>query len=164
MRLYRLLVLSSLLVALTLAGAGCHKPGPQRIIRMSDLHTQKQLLRGFYDLEAGAWRWTGQSFTVGLKVPSGAQSKGAVLTLQGTIPPEAVQNAPLEINASVAGTALPVQSFTKSGELIYRADVPGSALDQGVILADFTLSSSHRVPGDLRDLGIIASVISLRSK
>lgn len=131
---------------------------------MSDLHTQKQLLRGFYDLEAGAWRWTSKSFTVGLKVPEEASEKGAVLTLQGTIPPEAVQNAPLEINASVAGIALPVQSFSKPGELIYRGDVPASALDQSVVLADFNLSSSHRVPGDLRDLGIIASVISLRLK
>ena len=142
----------------------CRRPGPQNIIRIADLHTQKQLLRGFYNLEAGAWRWTDKNFSVMLKVPSDASKNGGVLTLQGTLVAEAVQNGPLEISSEIAGQPLERKSFTKPGEIIYRVDVPPSVLTRPLIAADFTLSSTHRVPGDARDLGVIATVISLRAK
>jgi hypothetical protein len=164
MRFSRISLFSYLVLFLSLVISACRKPGPQSIIRMSDLHTQKQLLRGFYDLESGAWRWTQKAFTVALKVPSDGATKGAVLTLQGSVQPGSLQNGPLEISSVVGGTALPSKTVSKAGELIYRADVPPSALAQQVVLVDFTLSNTHRVPGDARDLGIIASVISLRSK
>ena len=146
------------------AGQACRRPGPQNVIRMADLHTQKQLLKGFYNLEAGAWRWTDKDFSVMLKVPSDAQKSGGVLTLQGTLVPESVQNGPVEISAQIAGQPLEKKSFSKAGELIYRVDVPAAALDRPLIAADFSLSSTHRVPGDRRNLGVIATVISLRSK
>lgn len=148
--------------ALFVASCRRHR-GPQNIIRMSDLHTQNQLMNGFYNLEAGAWRWTGKTFQVSLKVPDDA-SKGAVLTLQGTVAPESVSAGPFEINSTIGDTQLAPQSITKAGEVIYRAEVPAAALGRPVIVATFTVSSTHRVPGDQRDLGMIASVISLRSK
>jgi hypothetical protein len=131
---------------------------------MADLHTQKQLLRGFYNLEAGAWRWTDKEFSVMLKVPSDAAKNGGVLTLQGTLVPEGVQNGPLEISSQIAGQPLGTKSFSKPGEIIYRVDVPASVLARPLIAADFNLSSTHRVPGDARNLGVIATVISLRAK
>jgi hypothetical protein len=149
---------------LTFTGQACRKPGPQNVIRMADLHTQRQLLKGFYQLEAGAWRWTNKDFSVMIKVPGGAAKNGGVLTLQGSIPPDAVQNAPLEISSRIAGQPLEKKSFSKPGEIIYRVDVPASALTNPLIAADFDLSSTHRVPGDARDLGVIATVISLRAK
>ncbi|MFZ0589612.1 MAG: hypothetical protein WAM39_03965 [Bryobacteraceae bacterium] len=152
------------LSAVLLPSTGCHPRGPQSVIRMSDLHTQKQLMSGFYELEAGAWRWTAKAFTVSLKVPNDAASKGAVLILQGTIVPDALANGPLEVSSSVEGTPLTSQSFSKSGEMIYRVDVPATALQRPVVIVKFVLSATHRVPGDLRDLGVISSVISLRSK
>ncbi len=152
------------LSAVLLVSNGCRPRGPQSVIRMSDLHTQKQLMSGFYELEAGAWRWTGKTFTVSLKVPNDAASKGAVLILQGTIVADALTNGPLEVSSSVDGTPLTSQSFSKAGELIYRVDVPPAALQRPLVVVKFVLSGTHRVPGDLRDLGVIASVISLRSK
>jgi hypothetical protein len=138
--------------------------GPQNIIRMSDLHTQNQLMSGFYSLESGAWRWTGKTFQVSLKVPDEGASKGAILTLQGTIAPESVSSGPFEINSSVSDTPLAPQSVTKAGEVIYRAEVPAAALQKPIVVVTFTVSNTHRVSGDQRDLGMIASVISLRSK
>jgi hypothetical protein len=155
---------SALLPLILLISPGCRPRGPQSIIRMSDLHTQKQLIKGFYELESGAWRWTGKTFTVVLKPPSDAASKGALLILQGTIVPDSVRNGPLEIGSSVNGTPLTSESFSRAGELIYRVDVPAAVLERPVVVVNFVLSSTHRVPGDLRDLGVIASVISLRSK
>jgi hypothetical protein len=131
---------------------------------MSDLHTQNQLAGGFYDLEAGAWRWTGKTFAVTLSVPQGGGSRGGILTLQGSVAPESVGNGPLEINSSVGGSALSPISISKPGQVIYRADVPPDALRGPLVVADFSLSNTHRTPGDLRDLGIIVSVISLHSK
>jgi hypothetical protein len=154
----------AILCTVLLAPLSCRPRGPQSIIRMSDLHTQKQLISGFYELESGAWRWTAKAFTVSLKAPSDGASKGAVLILQGTIVPDSLRNGPLEIGSSVSGTPLTGQSFSKPGELIYRVDVPAAALQRPVVIVNFGLSSTHRVPGDLRDLGVIASVISLRSK
>jgi hypothetical protein len=156
--------LSGFFVLLVFVFGSCRKPGPQSIIRMSDLHTEKQLIHGFYDLEAGAWRWTAKEFTVSLKTPEGAAQKGAVLTLQGTVTPDAVQNAPLEISSSVNGINLSSQAVSKAGELIYRAEVPAEALKDPVVMAEFSLSSTHQAAGDSRDLGVIASVIGLRSK
>ena len=153
-----------LLGLVCLTAISCKRHGPQSVIRMSDLHTERQLVNGFYSLEAGAWRWTGKTFIVSLKTPADAASAGAVLILQGTLVPESFSNGPLEISASVGDATLATQSFTKPGELIYKADVSASALQRPVVLAQFTVSSTHRVPGDQRNLGIIASVISLRSK
>ena len=153
-----------LLAPVLFTALSCRRGGPQSIIRMSDLHTQNQLLSGFYSLESGAWRWTGKTFTVSLKTPPDGASTGCTLTLQGTVVPESLTNGPLQISASVGETALAPQSVTKPGEAIYRVNVPAAALQRPVVIAQFSLSSIHRVPGDLRDLGIIASVISLRSK
>lgn len=124
---------------------------------------QNQLLSGFYNLEAGAWRWTGKTFQVSLKVPEGS-SKGALLILQGTVTPDSVSSGPFEISSMVGDTQLASQSVTKAGEVIYRAEVPPAELKRPVVIASFTVSNTHRVPGDERDLGMIASVISLRSE
>jgi hypothetical protein len=152
------------LILLILTGEACRKPGPQSVIRMADLHTQKQLLKGFYQLEAGAWRWTDKDFSVMLKVPEDAAKNGGVLTLQGSLAPESVQNGPVEISCQVSGQPVEKKSFTKQGQIIYRVDVPASALTTSLVAADFSLSSTHRVPGDERDLGIIATIIGLHAK
>ena len=157
--------LLALPILVSLFAIGCwRKSGPQNVIRMADLHTQKQLIRGFYSLEDGAWRWTSGDFLVSLKVPEEVQQKGGTLTLQGSLTPTALQNGPLEISSSLSGVPLAKQSFSKPGEFVYRVDVPVPAAQRPVALAEFTVSRTHRVPGDQRELGVIASVISLRSK
>src|SRR5215475_794153 len=98
MRRFQLALLCSFLLVLWGGLSGCRgSRGPQSVIRMADLHTEKQLLSGFYDLEAGAWRWTAQDFRVLLKVPTDAGQKGAYLTLQGTITEGGLQNGPVEV-------------------------------------------------------------------
>jgi hypothetical protein len=131
---------------------------------MADLHTEKQLLSGFYDLEAGAWRWTAQDFRVLLKVPDHAGDKGGYLTLQGTVTEGALQNGPVEVSATLQGVPLPPQSFSKAGEMIYRVEVPPAIFRSASLLADFHVNRTYRAPGDKRVLGVIATVISIRSK
>jgi len=131
---------------------------------MADLHTEKQLLSGFYDLESGAWRWTAQDFRVLLKVPADAAQKGAYLTLQGAITEGGIQNGPVEVSAVLQGVPLASQTFTKAGEMIYRVEIPSAVLRSTSLLADFHVSRTFRAPGDKRDLGVIASVIGIRPK
>ena len=50
-------------------------------LKMSDPSAKHQLAKGFYQLEANAWRWTAGDFSVVLKTPPGAAQKGATLTL-----------------------------------------------------------------------------------
>ena len=63
------------------------------IVRVADTSSDAQLIRGFYPLEHGAWRWTAGNFTVALKVPAGADQNGARLDSEfhnsGRLPEEA---------------------------------------------------------------------------
>src|SRR5580704_8766485 len=54
-------------------------------LKMSDPSAKAQLAKGFYPLEANAWRWTAGNFSVTLKTPPGAAQKGATLTLALTV-------------------------------------------------------------------------------
>lgn len=164
MQRLRLARFSTLFLSLCLFTVACRKQGPQSTVRMADLHTMRQLVSGFYQLEAGAWRWTAKDFKVMLKVPENASRNGGVLTLQGSLPEPELQNGPVTISGLVGGVQLPPQTFAKQGEIIYRVDVPPAALQSARVIADFNVDKVFQVPGDKRELGIVASVISLRAK
>jgi hypothetical protein len=164
MQRFHLAKTSTLVFSLFLLTVACHKSGPQSTVRMADLHTTRQLVSGFYQLEAGAWRWTGKDFKVLLKVPESASQKGGVLTLQGSLPEAELRNGPVTISASVGGAPLQPETFSKQGELIYRVDVPAAALRSPKIIANFTVDKVFQIPEDKRQLGIVASVFSLRAK
>src|SRR5437763_1846489 len=60
-------------------------------LKMSDAAAPAQLLRGFYSLEGGAWRWTAGTFTVLLRPPIAAAQRGATLTFAFSIPDVVIQ-------------------------------------------------------------------------
>src|ERR1035437_8355315 len=66
-----------------------------------DPRSAPQLVSGFYDVEQNAWRWTAGKFSVILRVPRGADRKGALLHLKFSLP-EAV----IEGLKSVSGGAV----------------------------------------------------------
>lgn len=133
---------------------------------MADLHTEKQLLSGFYNLEAGAWRWTGKVFEVQLAVPPDAQKNGGILTLQGTMTQDGLDKraGAVQLSAAIGAADLQPMTITKAGEFIYRAPVPANALTSGTVTADFQVDKTFSAPGDARNLGVIATVISLHSR
>src|SRR6185369_284724 len=103
----RSLALCALLAALAWASAGCkHKaartaseePGALApAIRMGDPKLAGQLVSGFHDIEAHAWRWSARKFSVLLATPKGAGQRGAVLTLNVTVTPELLRNGPVSL-------------------------------------------------------------------
>jgi hypothetical protein len=161
----RSLIFLFALVPLVVTGASCRRRAAQSTIRMADLHAAKQLISGFYDLQAGSWRWTGKEFKVQLAVPRGASENGGFLTLQGTVTPPALeQSGKITITAFVSGSPLVPETIEKPGPFVYRADVSADALRSITVPAEFRVDHTFRAPGDSRDLGVISSVVALHSK
>ena len=136
------------------------------VVRVNDHAVSSQLVRGFYPLEANAWRWTMQKFTVALKPPAGAAQSGARLSLKFTIP-EAIcrKVGPMQLSANINGLALPPETYSMPGDYIYTRDVPANALSGDAVSVDFSTDKAMPPsPQDNRQLALIAVSISLEAK
>ena len=132
-------------------------------IEVADPRAKIQLVRGFHDVEAGAWRWTMSKFSVVLRPPTGAAQKGATLQFKFTIPPVSIHRLKsITLRAAVNGFALPPETYTQSGNFVYSRDVPAGALAGDAVPVDFTLDK-FIPPGsqDARELGVVAQTVGL---
>ncbi|MEO8131395.1 MAG: hypothetical protein ABJF23_08245 [Bryobacteraceae bacterium] len=165
--------------ALAAAGTGCKKakkthveatdeagPTLASVVNMSDPRASVQLLKGFHDVEGNAWRWTMGKFTVTLRPPANASTKGATLVVKLNIP-EAIMNdvKSTTLTANVNGAPIPGETYTKAGEYVYSKDVPASALGADAVTVEFALDK-FRAPGpsDQRELGVVVSSIGFEAK
>jgi hypothetical protein len=161
---------SVLLLTLALAPLGCQRKQPPvqpagkeappmaSTINMGDPSTTTQLIAGFYGIEQNAWRWTGRSFSLVLRRPSGASHNGAVLQLHLTVPPVIVEKLKtISLSATIGGSALPPETYTQAGDYTYTRDVAPALLAGDSVRVDFQLDKSMQ-PGssDMRDLGVVA--------
>lgn len=135
-------------------------------INMGAAKQEPQLLNGFYSIEGGAWRWTAKKFTVVLRTPTGAAQSGGTLEFDFTIPEVVIQKeGKLTLNATVAGTPLGAEEYTKTGSQVYRKDIPATALGADSVKVEFTLDKAIPPSGnDHRELGVVANAITLKSK
>ncbi|MFN7995968.1 MAG: hypothetical protein U0Q18_20320 [Bryobacteraceae bacterium] len=136
------------------------------IVHTADPRTSTQLLSGFYGIEGNAWRWTAQRFSVLLRPPRSAATKGATLQLKLTIPAVAMdQLKTVTLSAAVAGTPLSPETYTQAGPFTYTRDVPASALGGDSVKVDFVLDKAVPPgPSDQRQLGIIVSTVGFEAK
>ncbi len=136
------------------------------MLSMADPRTKTQLVNGFYSLENNAWRWTSGKFTVTLRPPRGADTKGAILKLKFNLP-EVVIN-PLKtiaISAKVNGAALSPESYTQPGEYTYTREVPATAFTGDPAKVEFALDKVLPPSGnDKRELGVIATMVGFEGK
>jgi hypothetical protein len=136
------------------------------VVHVADPKTAPQLVKGFYDVEQGSWRWTMGKFSVNLRTPAGAQQNGAKLVLK-CVAHEAVLkkvNA-VTLSAKVGAAALAPETFSKPGDQEYVRDIPASAFTGDNVTIDFTLDKflpSGAV--DNRELGLIVTSIALEAK
>ncbi len=135
-------------------------------LKMSDPSAAQQLVKGFYGLEGGSWRWTAREFTAMLKTPVAAAQRGAALTFSFTIPDVVIQKlSKVTLTASVGGTKLKSETYSKPGSYTLTADIPGDQLGKDTVLVDFALDKSMPAgSADTRDLGIIATGVGLETK
>jgi hypothetical protein len=135
-------------------------------LKMSDPAAPQQLLKGFYGLEGGAWRWTAKNFSAMLRPPLASAQRGATLTFSITVPPVVIEKTSgVTLTASSGSTKLKSETYSKPGSYTFTADVPPDLLVKEAITLDFSLDKSISPgPTDSRELGIIATAIGLESK
>ena len=143
------------------------KTGPLvSVVNVNDVAASAQLVRGFYALEAGSWRWTMKQFEVALKPPPGAADKGATLNFKLAAPEAIVSKlGPITLNATVNGLALPPETYSKSGNYSYTRDIPAAALKADTVAVQF--AADKGIPPsaeDARELSLIAVSIGLEAK
>src|SRR5512143_1558029 len=129
------LTVALLLFGITLAPVACkrdrHAPsGPDllSVVPMDDSNAGAQLVRGFYPLEGGPWRWTAGRFSVILRPPPGAAQFGARLELKLNIPEVACrQLGAMTLSATADGQPLAPEKYAAAGDYVYARDVPAAA-------------------------------------
>ena len=131
------------------------------MLTMADPRTSMQLIHGFYQLEGGAWRWTGKDFGVALRTPPDAAKNGAQLLMRVTIPqPQLAAAHSFTLSARVNGAELPPEAFSTAGDILYQRKVPASALTQELATIEFSLDkTAPPVPPDIRALGIVVTSV-----
>jgi hypothetical protein len=167
-----------LLLSLALTSVGCRRhrrvtvetieesPALASVVATADPQAATQLISGFYAVENNAWRWTAGRFSVLLRPPRTAATRGAVLQFKFSIPgPSMAKLKSVSLSAYVNGTPLAPESYTQAGEFIYSRDVPANLLAGDVARIDFSLDKAIP-PGaaDLRELGVVAALVGFQPK
>ncbi len=136
-------------------------------VNMGDPKQEKQLVSGFYGIEANSWRWTAKDFTVSLRPPSAASgAQGATLVFALSIPQVAIDKLKsVTLSASIDGTPLAPETYAHEGQYEYKRDVPPNSLGGNAVRVEFHLNKSMPpAGGDARELGIVARSVGLQSK
>jgi hypothetical protein len=170
----RRLVAAFALLALVGASEGCRRKknvkaredGLASVVNVADPADSAQLVRGFSNVEADAWRWSTSKFSVVLRPPAGAAQDGAKLQLVFTLHDAVVNKlGPVTVNATVNGTPVGAETFSAVGDYTYSREVPASALGSDVVTVEFTTDKSLApTEQDKRELALIVKSIGLVSK
>jgi len=167
----RSISLTLFLVPLLLVSGGCkrrHKKSGEvaSTIFAGDPNVASHFTAGFYDIEAGAWRWTSKDFAVTLNPPLHSSERGARLVMHVVVPDPVIQNAQfVELSSSVQGLKLDPQVFAKAGSYTYTRDVPPDKLQGRDVRIDFSVNHTLGPTNvDIRQLGIIVSEVGLVAK
>lgn len=135
------------------------------VVRVSDPASAGQLLRGFFNVQSGAWRWTGPQFAVRLGSPTGADTRGARLVLDFNLPGASIATLKnMTVAAKMNGLPLPPETYTTPGDHQYQSDVPASAFAAQEVTVEFSVDKFLTPPNDGRNLALIVTAIALESK
>jgi hypothetical protein len=139
---------------------------PATMLAMADARASVQLIHGFYQVEGGAWRWTGRSFGVSLRVPPNAARNGARLMMKLTIPQTQLDKLrSLTLRASVNGVDAAPETYRRAGDFLYQRDIPAAALGEEMATVEFSLDqTAPPAPPDIRELGIVVSNVGFMEK
>ncbi len=170
----RLTFLTLLVIPLLFLGTSCKRRNRSSVqtqqrastVFAGDPNAASHFAKGFYDVEHNSWRWTSKDFTVDLAPPLHADQKGAQLVMKLAVPDAVIQKVnSVQLSASIQGTNLEPQVYTKSGQYTYTRDVPADKVAGDAVRVDFSLD--HTLPPsdlDRRELGIIVSEVGLVAK
>lgn len=139
---------------------------PVSAFRMGDPAADRQLVGGFYSLEAKSWRWTAQDFAISFRTPSEATRRGATLSFEFVIPDVAIQKlSSVRLAAAVRGRDVGEAQYTAPGSYTFKADVPAELCGSADTVVDFHLDKPIPASGgESRALGVIATAAALRTR
>jgi hypothetical protein len=144
-------------------GSGATNAQATSSVNAGDPARAAQLLKGFYNIEANAWRWSAKNFSVLLKAPPGSEKNGCELALHFYIPDAQVQKSgAMTLSAEIDGHELPARTFSQTNAYTYSAHVPAELLQSGFVAVNFRLDKAAiGLNGDSRELGVVVTSISL---
>ena len=170
----RLVAAFALLTFVAFGSVGCRRKkkitaredGLASVVNVADPADSAQLVRGFSNVEADAWRWSTSKFSVVLRPPAGAAQDGAKLQLVFTLHDAVVNKlGPVTVNATVNGTAVGPETFSAVGDYTYSHEVQASALGSDVLTEEFTTDKALApTEQDKRELALIVKTIGLVAK
>jgi hypothetical protein len=178
-RLTRRTILTIFVAVLLFPACGCRKSRRQKVevveedkaelasvVQMANQQYAVQLVRGFHDLEQGSWRWTMGQFSITLRVPAGAAERGARLELKLNVPePVIAKVGATRLSATISGSAVEPETYSKPGEYTYSRDVPAAALRSEAATVDFSLDKFIAAGVvEQRELGVIVVSAGLLAK
>jgi len=130
-------------------------------MEVKDESLQNRLLRGFYEVREGGWRWTARVFAVSLDPPP--TEKATYLELDFTLPVELMgEFQTVSLMARVNGVEVGKQSYNKEGRYVFTRHVPLPALKQRPAEVEFELDKSITDARSGRILGLIAIGVGLK--
>ena len=130
-------------------------------IKAANTAAEDQLVKGFYGVEQGAWRWAAKEFTVALAVP---RTPKPVLTLDISVPQAllAQTGGSTTLYARVGGIELAPQTYNADGLFTYRRDLP-PLKESGVVEIHFSVDKAIGPGnGDPRELGMVVRGVAIR--
>ena len=136
------------------------------MVQANDLKAAKQLIKGFYEVEQGSFRWTMGQFSATLRPPLHSSERGAKLILSLGVPEPVIQKLKsIKLSASVDGVAPPAETYTKPGGYVYSREVPPQALAKRVVAVTFTLDKClPPSDADRRELGVVVTAVGFEAK
>ena len=170
----RRLVAAFALLALVGVSEGCRRKknakvredGLASVVNVADPGDSAQLVRGFSNVEADAWRWSTSKFALVLRPPLGASQSGAKLEMKFTLHEVVVNKlGPVTVSATVNGTAVGSETYSQPGDYLYAHDVPATALGADVVQVEFSTDKALApTDQDKRELALIVKTIGLVTK
>lgn len=154
----------TLLLIVVLAGCNqAKRKEPVSVVNVADPSTAKQLVGGFYKIEAKSWRWTAREFVVSLLPPPGSEQKGAKLSLHFFIPDDQISKlGPMTLTAEIDDFSMSPETYSRGGDYFYVREIPARMLKTNVVPVIFSFDKATAPSGsDGRELGAVVSLISL---
>jgi hypothetical protein len=133
-------------------------------VNVADPSAEPQLLRGFYPLEQGTWRWTAKSFSVILAAPPPVEGHQADLDLRATLPDALQQYLPITLSAEINHQQVGAHVFSELvREQLVTISIPEGVLTAEPALVEFTLDKGiEPSESDGRDLGMVITSVAIK--
>lgn len=138
---------------------------PVSAFHMGDPAASRQLVGGFYTLEAKTWRWTARDFVISFRTPPEATHRGATLSFEFMVPDVVIQKlSGIRLAAAVRGKEIGSERYTAQGSYAFKAEIPGELCGEAQTVVDFHLDKALPASGYGRELGVIATAAALHTR